>query len=152
MSAAFDQFLSSASMNLKSFSIASGMGIVPASYLAILKQRRLDCPYVFHRNGKQIKDYRDAWATACKDSSLVAGRAGVTPHDLRRCAARNLSRAGVPEQIAMRITGHKTASMYRRYRIVDERDLREATQSLNAYLETQSTKTVVAPVKKASGE
>jgi integrase len=139
-------------MNLKSFSIASGMGIVPASYLAILKQRRLDCPYVFHRNGKQIKDYRDAWATACKDSSLVAGRAGVTPHDLRRCAARNLSRAGVPEQIAMRITGHKTASMYRRYRIVDERDLREATQSLNAYLETQSTKTVVAPVKKASGE
>ena len=95
---------------------------------------------------------RDAWATACKDSGLVAGRAGVTPHDLRRCAARNLSRAGVPEQIAMRITGHKTASMYRRYRIVDERDLREATHSLNAYLETQPTTTVVAPIKKAAGE
>lgn len=117
-----------------------------------LRQRRLDCPYVFHRNGKQIKDYRDAWATACKDSGLVAGRAGVTPHDLRRCAARNLSRAGVPEQIAMRITGHKTASMYRRYRIVDERDLREATHSLNAYLEAQPTTTVVAPIKKAAGE
>jgi integrase len=64
----------------------------------------------------------------------VAGRAGVTPHDLRRCAARNLSRAEVAEQIAMRITGHKTASMYPRYRIVNERDLREATQSLNGYL------------------
>jgi integrase len=117
-----------------------------------VKERRLDCPYVFHRNGRQIKDYRDAWATACKDSGLMAGRAGVTPHDLRRCAARNLSRAGVPEQIAMRITGHKTASMYRRYRIVDERDLREATQSLNAYLETQPTTTVVAPIRKAVGE
>jgi integrase len=117
-----------------------------------IKQRRLDCPYVFHRNGRQIKDYRDAWTTACKDSGLVAGRAGVTPHDLRRYAARNLSRAGVPEQIAMRITGHKTASMYRRYRIVDERDLREATQSLNAYLEAQPTTTVVAPMKKAAGE
>ena len=108
---------------------------------------------MFHRNGKQIKDYRDAWATACKNTGLVAGRAGVTPHDLRRCAARNLSRAGVPEQIAMKITGHKTASMYRRYRIdFDERDLREATQSLNAYLQTQPTTTVVAPINKAVGE
>jgi integrase len=117
-----------------------------------MKQRRLDCPYVFHRSGKQIKDFRSAWATACKNSGLVPGRAGVTPHDLRRCAARNLSRAGVPEQIAMRITGHKTASMYRRYRIVDERDLREATESLNTYLATQPKTASVAPIKKAVGE
>ncbi len=117
-----------------------------------MKQRRLDCPHVFHRNGKQIKDFRDAWATACKNSGLVSGRAGVVPHDLRRCTARNLSRAGVPEQIAMRITGHKTASMYRRYRIVDERDLREATENLNAYLETQPKTSVVTPIKKAAGE
>ena len=117
-----------------------------------MKQRRLDCPYVFHRNGKQIKDYRDAWAKACKASGLVPGRAGVTPHDLRRCAARNLSRAGVPEQIAMKITGHKTSSMYRRYRIVDERDLREATQSLDAYLQKQPTMTVVSPISKTGGE
>jgi hypothetical protein len=52
----------------------------------------------------------------------------------------------------MRLTGHKTASMYRRYRIVDERDLREATQSLNAYLATQPTTRIVAPMKKAAGE
>jgi len=58
----------------------------------------------------------------------------------------------VPEQIAMKITGHKTASMYRRYRIVDERDLREATQNLNAYLETQPTTTIVAPIRRAVGE
>jgi integrase len=117
-----------------------------------MKQRRLDCPYVFHRSGKPIKDFRAAWATACKSSGLVPGRAGVTPHDLRRCAARNLSRAGVPEQIAMRITGHKTASMYRRYRIVDERDLREATESLQAYLKTQPQNTVVVPLKKVASE
>ena len=71
---------------------------------------------------------------------------------IRRCAARNLSRAEVAEQIATRITGHKTASMYPRYRIFNERDLREATQSLNGYLETQPTITVVAPIRKAAGE
>ena len=41
-----------------------------------VKERRLDCSYVFHRDGRQIKDYRAAWATACKDSGLVAGGAG----------------------------------------------------------------------------
>ena len=116
-----------------------------------MNNRRLDCTYVFHRNGKPIKDFRGSWATACKNSGLVGGKAGVVPHDLRRCAARNLSRAGVREQVAMRITGHKTASMYRRYRIVDERDLREATESLQEYLETQSQSAVVVPIKKANG-
>jgi integrase len=116
-----------------------------------MTSRRLDCPYVFHRNGKQIKDFRGSWATACKNVGLVPGRAGVVPHDLRRCTARNLARAGVREQVAMRITGHKTASMYRRYRIVDERDLKEATESLQEYLEAQSRSSVVVPIKKAAG-
>jgi integrase len=100
----------------------------------------------------KIKDFRGAWARACKLVGLVPGRAGIVPHDLRRCMARNLSRAGVPEQIAMKITGHKTASMYRRYRIVDERDLREATERLDNYLGDQPTTTIVAPIRKAVGE
>ena len=116
------------------------------------KQRRLDCPYVFHRDGKLIKDFRGSWATACKKSGLVGGRAGVVPHDLRRCAARNLARAGVQEQIAMRITGHKTASMYRRYRIVDERDLREATESLEVYLKSQHQNRTVRPIQKEAAD
>src|SRR5205809_785299 len=67
-------------------------------------------------------------------------------------AVWNLSRAGVREQVAMRITGHKTASMYRRYRIVDERDLREATENLQAYLATQPKTAVVVPLKKVTSE
>ena len=56
-----------------------------------MDNRRLDCHYIFHRrNGRQIKDFRSSWATACKKVGLVGGRAGVIAHDLRRCAARNL--------------------------------------------------------------
>ena len=82
------------------------------------------------------------WKTACKQSGLE----GIIVHDLRRCAARNLSRAGVTEAVAMEITGHKTRSMYRRYRIVDERDLREATERLEGHLQEQSTTPTVIPV------
>lgn len=78
----------------------------------------------------------------------MSGLDGVIVHDLRRCAARNLSRAGVPESVAMEITGHKTRSMYRRYRIVDERDLREATERLQNHLE-HSTMVKITPIKAA---
>src|SRR5215475_14358224 len=106
------------------------------------KHRRLDCPYVFHQEGQKIGDFRKAWKTACKKS----GRENVIVHDLRRCAARNLSRAGVPEAVAMEITGHKTRSMYRRYRIVDESDLRQATERLQAHLEAQPREANVIPI------
>ena len=58
-------------------------------------------------------------------------------HDMRRSAARNLSLSGVKEQLAMKITGHKTNSMYRRYRIVDEDELRQAQERQQAYLQSQ---------------
>lgn len=103
------------------------------------EERRLDCPYVFHREGQPVGDFKKAWKTACKKSGLT----GTLVHDLRRCAARNLSRAGVREQIAMGITGHKTSSMYRRYRIVDESDLRDATERLQAHLESQTNAKVL---------
>jgi integrase len=103
--------------------------------------RRLDCRHVFHGQGRKIGDFKKAWKTACR----VSGLEGTLVHDLRRCAARNLSRAGINEQLAMKLTGHKTNSMYRRYRIVDERDLREATEKLQAHLEgTVSEAKVVA--------
>jgi integrase len=69
-----------------------------------------------------------SWRTACKE----AGVAGRVLHDLRRTAVRNLERASVSRSVAMKMTGHKTESVYRRYAIVSESDLREAGAKLAA--------------------
>lgn len=83
-------------------------------------------PWVFHRAGRQVKDFRDAWERAC----AKAGLAGRIPHDFRRSAVRNLERAGVSRSVAMKLTGHKTEAVYRRYAIVSESDLREGVAKL----------------------
>jgi integrase len=97
---------------------------------------------VFHHKGQKIGYFKKAWKTACKERQI----SGTLVYDLRRTAARNLSRAGVPESVTMEITGHKTRSVYRRYRIVDERDLREATEKLQTHLESQD-ETKVRPLR-----
>ena len=56
---------------------------------------------------------------------------GRIPHDMRRSAVRNLERAAVPRSVAMKLTGHKTESVYRRYDIVSPSDLRVAVERLN---------------------
>lgn len=86
-------------------------------------------PWVFHRGGKPIKDYYTAWDAAC-DLAKLPNRVA---HDLRRTAVRNLERAGVPRSAAMKMTGHKTESVYRRYAIVDEAMLRESAEKLSAF-------------------
>jgi integrase len=97
-------------------------------------------PYVFHRNGKPIHGYLDGWRAACKRAAVEKRGSletvirpqllGRTPHDFRRTAARNLIRAGVAQHIVMQLCGWKTDAMFRRYAIVDERDLRDAVAKL----------------------
>ena len=89
--------------------------------------------HVFHRNGKTIRCFRRAWRAACVD----AGLPHLWIHDLRRSAVRRLIRSGVPQAIAMKITGHKTPSTFRRYGIFTESDLTEAMQKVSAFRKTE---------------
>jgi len=82
---------------------------------------------VWHRNGKPIRDFRHAWKTAC----AAAGCPGLLYHDLRRTAVRRFERSGIPRRVAMTLTGHKTESVYTRYAIVSENDLRAAVEALD---------------------
>ena len=70
--------------------------------------------------------------SAGQTAIVAAGCPGRVPHDFRRTAVRNLNRAGVPETVAMKITGHKTRSVFDRYDITSEEDLAEASRKLQA--------------------
>lgn len=108
------------------------------------RQRGIVCPWVFHRDGQPIKSYDGAWHSACKN----AGVPGRRVHDFRRSTVRRLEQAGVSRSVGMKLTGHKTESVYRRYAIVSKSDLEEATRRLDALSDKNGS---MEPEKQAKG-
>ena len=84
--------------------------------------------WVFHRKGRRVVEFRTQWEAACKAAKV----AGLLFHDLRRSAVRNLEQSGVSQSVAMKITGHRTVSVYQRYRIIDEGDIARALATTQA--------------------
>jgi integrase len=99
-----------------------------------LERQPKQSEYLFARGSQPIKDFRGSWRSACERAGLPE----LIFHDLRRTAARNLIRAGVPESVAMKITGHKTRTMFSRYNIIDIEDVKEAGKKVELFLKLRA--------------
>ena len=91
--------------------------------------------FVYHRS--PVREVKTVFRTACKR----AGIENLRFHDLRHCAATNLRRAGVDTATAMKIVGHKSDRMHRRYNTIEPEDLHQAAAKLHVY----RTNTVITP-------
>ena len=109
-----------------------------------LNIKRFGCDRIFHRSGRVVGEFRKRWNRACK----LAGVTGKIPYDLRRTAVRNMIRAGVPERVAMSISGHRTRAVFDRYNIVSEKDLREAISKTVAYVKSLPDRLSVVSINK----
>ena len=106
--------------------------------------RRLDCPFVFHRNGKPIKSFRRAFKAACK---------GRRPR--RTAAARHAAVGGqeLPQGWAieherMKLSGHQTDSVYRRHDIISDDDLTAAMEKVREHLRKEFENRKVVTIKR----
>lgn len=117
------------------------------------KHRKKLMPYVFSNRGctGPIVNIRKSWNDARRNVGLGYGYkvsieyvqkwqgslpGGPIFHDFRRTAVRNMVRSGIPERVAMMISGHKTRSVFDRYNIVSDADLKLAAQRQQAYLDS----------------
>ncbi len=115
------------------------------------------CPWICHRGGIQLRSLKHSWRQACVRVGLgkmvedkEKGREvwqGRIPHDFRRTAVRNMVRAGIPEKVSMAISGHITRSVFDRYNIVNETDLKAAKTKLTEYFEREKVTLTVTLTK-----
>jgi site-specific recombinase XerD len=122
-------------------------------------------PYLFthtsgRHEGQRIKEFTRAWQRACleaeldgltgelrqqRKAELLAHPSGLMKalrHDFRRTAVRNMMNLGIAERVAMKITGHRSPNVFKRYHIVNPADLQEATRRLSS---------MTAPLVQANG-
>jgi integrase len=121
--------------------------------------RRLDCPYLFHSHdclrrpeGKPcLGSFKKAWATACKKAGLPVGRkhGGYVFHNTRHTAVTNMVHSGMPESLAMSVSGHRTRAVFDRYSIRREDAVREALEQRTAYVTERAGESKVVPLRGA---
>jgi integrase len=103
--------------------------------------------FVSPRTGKPWNKIRRMWRRACKAAGLAEG---VWFHDARRSFCTNPRRWQVPESVVMRMSGHRTRSVFDRYDIVEDGDVRQAVRRIEAGREAETSGRVLDAVHGAS--
>ena len=99
--------------------------------------------HVFQYRGKPVSDIRAGIRKACNAAGIKYGRfvkGGFIFHDLRHTFNTNMRKAGVAESVIMAITGHSTREMFDRYNTIDEDDVRNAVDQLEALFKKTGAK------------
>ena len=104
----------------------------------LAKLRSLATRHVFTYKGEPVKRISRSFKTAMKDAGIMNFRF----HELRHCASTNLRRAGVDTATAMKIVGHKSEKIWKRYNAIEERDLTQAAQKVHKYLQENTPGTL----------
>ena len=111
----------------------------------LYKVRYLGIDHVFLVKGQAVSAIKTAFNAACRRAKIH----GFRFHDFRHTAVTNMRRAGIDHLTIMRITGHKTMEVFKRYNSFHRDDLRTAASRFNTYL-TQAHATTQSAVSNDS--